>query len=429
MMDHIKRNSLYWSLLKIAILPILLLALLITIFSTKRFANSMNEEVKQGLKDLCSIVLLVYDNMYEGDYHIIQKDGKEYLFKGEYQVDGHCGIIDEVKQKTGVDVTFFCQNIRAATTIKDNRGQRMTGTVASDEVTKEVLEGKKEAFYSRVSINESDYYFAYYAPLRNSDGVCVGMIFAGKSSSDVEGLVRDVVKPILWLAFFAIILSGWFTISISKKMVGAIRKIETFLSKISGGELHAKLESSVLERNDEIGEMGRHVIRMQKSLRGLIEQDLLTGLNNRRNGEMLLLKTQYNFVKSQVPYCVVIGDIDYFKRVNDTYGHECGDVVLREVAQQLKEHMEGKGFAARWGGEEFLLVYECCRLNKAVQYLEELMECIRNKRITYQKEDDIRITMTFGIVEGNEEKINHIIKNADTRLYYGKNSGRNQIVQ
>ncbi len=429
MMDHIKRNSLYWSLLKIAILPILLLALLITIFSTNRFADSVNEEVKQGLKDLCSIVLLVYDNLYEGDYHIIQKDGKEYLFKGEYQIDGHYGVIDEVKRKTGVDVTFFCQNVRAVTTIMDNRGHRMNGTLASDEVTKEVLEGKEEAFYSRVSINESDYYFAYYAPLKNSDGDCVGMIFAGKSSSDVEGLVRDVVKPILWLAFFAIIVAGWFTISVSKKMVGAIREIETFLGKISGGELHAELDSSVLKRSDEIGEMGKHVIRMQKSLRGLVEQDILTGLNNRRNGEKLLLKTQYNYVKSQVPYCVVIGDIDYFKRVNDTYGHECGDVVLREVAQQLKEHMEGKGFVARWGGEEFLLVYERCRLNRAVQHLEQLMESIRSTKISYQEEKDISITMTFGIVEGNEEKINHIIKNADTRLYYGKNSGRNQIVQ
>ncbi len=188
------------------------------------------------------------------------------------------------------------------------------------------------------------------------------------------------------------------------------------------------MDASVLKRSDELGEMSRYIITTQKSLQALVEQDILTGLNNRRSGEKLLLEVQKEFVKAKSPYCVVIGDIDYFKYVNDTYGHECGDVVLKEVSACLKGHMQGKGFAARWGGEEFLLVYTRCRLPRGLQFLEGLMEDIRNMSVSYQEEKDIHITMTFGIVEGSGDKINHIIKEADTRLYFGKDSGRNQIV-
>ena len=62
--------------------------------------------------------------------------------------------------------------------------------------------------------------------------------------------------------------------------------------------------------------------------------------------------------KSGIPFCVVLGDIDFFKKVNDTYGHDAGDEILKFVALELRRMMLGKGFATRWGGEEFLLVFD-----------------------------------------------------------------------
>lgn len=108
----------------------------------------------------------------------------------------------------------------------------------------------------------------------------------------------------------------------------AIRKTESFLETIAKGELYAEFDADVLERKDELGEMGRYLIKMQKSLQELVEQDILTGLYNRRSGENLLRQTCENYRKDGIPFCVAIGDIDHFKRVNDTYGHECGDVAL-----------------------------------------------------------------------------------------------------
>ena len=217
------------------------------------------------------------------------------------------------------------------------------------------------------------------------------------------------------------------TVRFSNKLVIAIRKIELFAAAIAKGELHTEFDEEVLNRKDELGDMSRNLIKMQKSLQNLVEQDILTGLYNRRSGEKLLRRTSEKYQKEGVPFCVAIGDIDHFKRVNDTYGHECGDVALMEISARIKEHMEGKGFVARWGGEELLLVYDNMRLDTAAACMKELMEEIGAQRIIYGDES-LTITMTFGLTEGNAGKIEHIIRDADAKLYQGKNSGRNKIV-
>ena len=426
MKNRIEHDSLYRALLKITIIPIVLLALLITAISVNSYANSINQEAQKGLKDLCSTILMMYDELYPGDYRVEEEDGATYLMKGEHRISDDFSIIDQIKENTDVDITLFCQDVRFLTTIIDDENSRVIGTKANEDVVEDVLEGSKEAFYSSILVDNKKYY-AYYAPLINSDGSCFGMIFVGKTSAYVGGLIQRAVMPIIFVAIVAIIVTGLCTMSFSKHLVSAIRKTEDFLEKVTGGNLHAKLDPNVLKRSDELGEMGKHAIRMQKALRELVEQDILTGIYNRRSGEKMLRQVQEEYVASGIPFCVVLGDIDHFKYVNDTFGHECGDVVLTSLATRLKKFMNKKGFAARWGGEEFLLVFQGYHMDGAMKCMEELQEDIRSAKIIYQKEQ-VQLTMTFGIMEGSEEKINHIIKDADKKLYYGKNHGRNQIV-
>ncbi len=427
MKNRIKKNSLYWAFFRISVIPIILLALVITIFSANSFAASMNHEVKGGLKDMCSTVLILYDTLYEGDYWASHQENGVYMMKGSNQLNGNYAVIDEIRESTGVDISFFYKNIRIITTIRDDSGNRAIGTKASAVVTKEVLEGGRACFYPSVSVNGKNY-FAYYSPLFDSGGECIGMFFVGKPSAEVERLVGNAVKPIIYLAIFVMLIAGVLTFSYSGKLVNAIRKIELFLEKAAGEDLHADLDEVVLKRNDELSEMGRHAQQMQKSLRELVEQDILTKMNNRRNGEKLLKHVQEQYRLKGIPFCVAIGDIDHFKRVNDTYGHECGDVVLINIASMLKRHMKGKGFAARWGGEEFLLVFVNCYLEEALRYLEEIFEDIHSTVVEYREETTVSVTMTFGIVEGSKEGLDEIIKEADSRLYYGKNGGRDRIV-
>lgn len=427
MKKELNGESFSWILLRMNIFPIILLTLVITSFSAISFANSMNKEAKNGLVNLCDTVITMYDAIYEGAYRVVEQDGAVYMLKGDHQLNGDFAFIDAIKEKTNVDVTFFYQDTRVITTIRDRNGERVIGTRANAAVAKEVLEGDRETFYSSTEI-EGERYFSFYAPLHGEDGTCIGMIFLGKPAAEVDELVRRSVSPTVLLGFITMVLVCVISIRFSRRLINSIRKIETFLESASSGNLHVKLDPEVLARRDELGDMGRHVVKMQRALRELVEQDILTRLYNRRSGEKLLKRVHDSYEKEGIPFCLAIGDIDHFKDVNDTYGHECGDVVLAQSASLLKNYMQGKGFAIRWGGEEFLLVYRDMNVDTALPHLQELMEALRNMRICYDKETQVGITMTFGMAEGSEKRIEHIIRDADAKLYEGKNSGRDCIV-
>lgn len=426
MKKELKGDGLSWILLRMNIIPIIVLTLVITAFSAISFANSMNEEVKNGLVNLCNTIIAEYDIIYKGAYRAVEQDGATYMLKGEHQLNGDFTLIDSIKEKTNVDISFLYQDTRVITTVRDANGNRVIGTRVNPLVVKDVLEGDKATFYSSTVIG-GERYFSYYAPLHAEDGTCIGMIFLGKPAAEVDRLVRKSINPTVLFGLITMLFVCFFSIRFSKQLVSTIQRIEVFLESSSSGNLHAKLDPKVLSRKDELGDMGRHVVKMQKALRELVEQDMLTGLNNRRSGEKLLKQVHESYDKEGVPYCLAIGDIDHFKYVNDTYGHECGDVVLAGSSLLLKEHMQGKGFAVRWGGEEFLLVYRDMNMDKALPYLQELMESLRNMHIPY-RETHIGITMTFGIVEGSKERIELIIRDADAKLYEGKNGGRDRIV-
>lgn len=423
-----KKTSLYYVLLKANILSVLVLALVITIFSAKSFEKSIHEEVRAGLVDLSATVVTLYDQLYPGDFTTVEQADGLYLLKGGNQLNGNFAIIDEIKEETGVDITIAYSDTRVITTLFNSDGERLVGTRVGAGVKKMVYEQGIPQFYSEVKI-EGEGYFAYYAPLMNSDGTIIGMIFVAKPSAQVDKLVKNAVFPIFLIGHLAMLIVGFFTIRFSNELINAIDKIEVFLEKISKGNLRAELSPEVLARQDELGDMGKHVVQMQRSLRELIEQDLLTGLNNRRSGEKKLRQVQADNTRTGLPFSVAIGDIDHFKHVNDTYGHECGDVVLTNISNRLKRHMKGNGFAVRWGGEEFLLVFDRCNKEKAVGCLEDLMQEIRSAKIQYGNGTVVQVTMTFGIEDGSEENLDHIIRSADEKLYYGKNNGRNQIVQ
>ena len=416
-------RSFFWVLLKMNMLPLILLTLVLTIFSTVRFAASINMEAQNGLMNLCHTVVTLYDNVYEGNYHI---ENNAYMMKGNHLLNDNFTIIDSIREKTGVDITIFYQDTRVITTIQNDNGTRAIGTKANDVVVKDVLEGGQPHFYPSTMV-EGVRYFSYYEPLYASDGTCIGMIFLGKPSAEVEKLVFASISPIIIFGILTMLIVCLVTTRFSNRLVNAIRRTKSFVETIAKGELHTNFDEDVLKRKDELGEMGCCLIEMQKALQGLVEQDILTGLYNRRSGENLLRQTCENYRKEGIPFCVAIGDIDHFKSVNDTYGHECGDVALAKISSRIKEHMQGRGFVARWGGEEMLLVYDNMQLDTAVSHLKELLEEIRSQRITYG-DTVINVTMTFGITKGNGRKVEHIVRDADAKMYEGKNSGRNRVV-
>ena len=161
----------------------------------------------------------------------------------------------------------------------------------------------------------------------------------------------------------------------------------------------------------------------------MAEKDPLTMLYNRRYGMSRMKQVQNSAGKTGEKFAIAIGDIDFFKKVNDTYGHDAGDEVLRFVALELRRLMLGCGFAVRWGGEEFLLVFDKADEDAAADKILSLLDLVRGRVISYGTQD-ISVTMTFGLREGsNDMDINDMVKEADGALYYGKQHGRNQLVR
>lgn len=419
-----RRKSLYGKLLGMTVLPLFALAFVITLFSAHSLVETINKEVKKGLMDLSTTILTFYDYSYPGDYSAVMQNGALYLLKGEQQLNGNFTMIDAVKEQTGVDVTVFYQDIRVITTLFDDQGKRLVGTKVNAVVMRDVFETGEAAFYPGVDI-DGKRYFAYYAPIVNSDGSVIGMLFVAKPTQEVQRTVTKDVVPIVLLGIAAMLLATLITLKFTNELVLAIKKIQMFLGKVAKGNLRDVLDYDVIKRDDELGEMGRYAVTMQKALIEQIEKDALTGLYNRRYGEKKVAEVHANQIDD---FCLAIGDIDFFKGVNDTYGHECGDVVLAEVAAILNKNMKNKGFVARWGGEEFLLVFENSMLDDAVDTLRHILTEIRRKTINY-KNEKVRITMTFGVCQGSTDQIDSLIRIADSKLYEGKEGGRNQIVQ
>ncbi len=162
------------------------------------------------------------------------------------------------------------------------------------------------------------------------------------------------------------------------------------------------------------------------NLKRLANTDPLTGLKNRRCMMSFLKKNLEEVEEKQAT--IAIGDIDFFKRFNDCYGHACGDEVLTELSALFMDFMEGKGEVARWGGEEFLFVFQDCDFNQSIEYMEKLLHRVRLMDIRYGGEF-LRVTMTFGMTSYDCNKtIDAVISSADKKLYYGKQNGRNRVV-
>jgi len=159
----------------------------------------------------------------------------------------------------------------------------------------------------------------------------------------------------------------------------------------------------------------------------LSRTDHLTQLNNRGAWEGDLEKEFHRIKRSKRPSCVVMFDIDHFKKINDTYGHQAGDEVIRRTSKILKETMRMSDLAGRYGGEEFGIILTDTNAANALVFTERLRQRIEAEVIEYE-EFKIKITISLGISELTEdcESYQSWLEQSDKALYVCKESGRNQ---
>ena len=168
---------------------------------------------------------------------------------------------------------------------------------------------------------------------------------------------------------------------------------------------------------------------MYSKTRHMSVTDALTGLYNRRHFEDNLEREFLRAVRYDNHLSFAIIDIDYFKQVNDTYGHSAGDYVLKEVAYLISQTFRKTDMVFRYGGEEFAVIITETPLSKAVVPLERLRKTIEENNFIY-KGKKIDITISIGASEVNDQTntVHQLFEFADSALYKAKESGRNKVV-
>ena len=236
--------------------------------------------------------------------------------------------------------------------------------------------------------------------------------------------------PMMKLAYFLAIFAMrmyLFSYGTSHEPLIMIDGFNSFLLQmVNTSAMFLILASCCIVYSSNLQETERQLLLRNQQLKVQAETDPLTKLINRRG--FLSLMSQYVEENPQAMYCVAIADIDFFKHVNDTYGHNCGDYTLQKLSELFSTRAADKYFVSRWGGEEFCFFFPDVNIDEAGRIITDLLIEVRRMELEYEGHR-FSITFTAGVEENDyRSPLSELIESADRKLYLGKQNGRDQIV-
>ncbi len=210
---------------------------------------------------------------------------------------------------------------------------------------------------------------------------------------------------------------------INQELTGEGQEPEGVISAVARLiEANQSMTSQLSSVEDKLHEQARMVEMKAAEAR----TDVLTGLANRRAFDDKIATCYAEFQESRRPFSLILGDIDHFKKFNDTHGHQTGDEVLKGTARVLKASTRESDFAARYGGEEMAVVLPGSKAEEAIRYLERGRQAIESARFR-SPTSELKVTMSFGVAEiASGEDVPGLIRRADAALYASKQAGRNR---
>jgi diguanylate cyclase (GGDEF)-like protein len=210
-------------------------------------------------------------------------------------------------------------------------------------------------------------------------------------------------------------------------VVGLGAGADDYVTKpINFAELEARVKSML-----RIKALQDELARANEELSRMAVTDALTGLHNRRNVEALLHDMFEHSVRLHEPLACAMFDLDHFKSVNDTYGHQAGDAVLQQLAGILKASAREIDKVGRYGGEEFIILLPGTVLDAAVTFAERTRQQVESHTFTFEG-GSLRRTLSCGVAAFPHPRISHreaLVKAADDALYVAKELGRNRVVR
>jgi diguanylate cyclase len=190
-----------------------------------------------------------------------------------------------------------------------------------------------------------------------------------------------------------------------------------------------KKQNSMLKQ--EVERYHEEIRKLQKELahaKAEASYDFLTGLVNRKRFERAIEDAIKDFHRKNYPFSLIYVDVDNFKKINDTYGHLAGDIVLKEIASIFKFYLRANTVVGRIGGEEFCILLPGVEIKDAKNIAERLRKIIENREIKLEDGTSIKVTASFGVTQVKMgDTVKSILERADKALYKAKKEGKNRV--
>ncbi|AXH09287.1 hypothetical protein CP960_02135 [Malaciobacter halophilus] len=403
-LSHIKTSKEYYVNLNKNILFQEAKSLFTNMLNTRSWASSHN-----------GIYIKAHDNIKPNKY---LEDNIAYTNKNELLIKiNPAWMTRQISEITNQRGNYFFK-ITNANAINPNN--------EADEFEKKALkslEKTNKKFYTQFTANRYDLLGALKA-----ENSCLKCHTKGEKLGDVLGGLRVSIPADNYIKSIQAIeqkASNLYIITIVTSIIFLSLIIYTIIS-LSNKEKRILLLNKTLER--KVKKRTKELRKTNKKLTKISITDFLTKIPNRRFFFEMGEKVFFLAKREKIPFSIICIDIDFFKGVNDSYGHHIGDMILKQIANILKNNIRNSDILARTGGEEFYIALNNTDLKGAINLANNLRLLVE-KSAYKNNEDYIYITISAGVATCNsEDSFFSLINRADKALYKAKNSGRNRVI-
>ena len=298
------KNGFAKKILSMSVIQFLLFGCVIIAVAMNSLRSGMQAENVDGLESIARTIQVAFNNLDDGDYFLNESNE---LLKGNYNIADNNDLLTKYSKESNSDITFFYGDTRVSTTIVNDDGTAIIGTKASDKVVEEVInKGNTYTDYS-IIINGKPYY-AYYMPLKNSDGNIIGMLYVGKVSSDIDKFINSKANTIIIYAIAMIIVFSILSFFVVKILVRGIVVLEGILNKLEKGEFNIEIEDRWMKSRDEIGSIAKalnNVIFRLRNVLGILNE--VSGTLLQEGRELEVLSSQSTATSADI--CTAIDEI------------------------------------------------------------------------------------------------------------------------
>lgn len=365
------------------IAPIILLGAIIMWIIMNPVSNMVQDEIRNSLKGTANATLAAYEQN-SGEYEV-SKNGD--LWKGVYNISKSDALVDGIKRKTGMEVTFFYGDKRIMTSAKDKNGRRILDSVVGEGIFNEVVKGKKDCFTNKVMIDNVEHY-GYFIPVYNDEkSEPIGMIFAGTNKAAKDVVTNKLSRDIIFIVLVVIIICVLIGLYLSSSLVIPIRRGIKSVSAVSSGNLETEILDVELQRSDEVGDMTRAIKNVRDVIKNIMNNlgvniAKISSSSKRLNNIAMEVSDSIDNVKNNISMQVEAAAVQEENALTTTENmNKMGTIITESVSQTerlntLIKGMENSGHKSEEIMRNLLEINK--KVNKSIEAIEDQFAKIEN---------------------------------------------------